>query len=353
VADVDELRSRFRADAADHRSRAPFHASLCEVAATDPEIAGLLRHAPAEQRLPVLLMAAVHSIVLAEPHLEIARHYPTHAGHDAPGGPATAHVAELFRSFCHDRAEEIARIVAGRRTQTNEVGRAALFLPALALLDAEHGPLGLVDVGTSGGLNLQLDRFEYRYRPGGRLGGPATVRLTCDVTGPVPVPTAIPTISSRIGVDSAPIDVSDPDEARWLKACVWPDQADRFERLSAAIDLAVAHPPVIRREDATTALEAAVDDSDGHPVVMNSWVLNYLSPTEREGYVAELDRLGRRSDLSWVHAECPAMCSGVPFAGPDDERHLTAVTLVTWRSGERAVRHLGSAHPHGYWLRTR
>ncbi len=47
-----------------------------------------------------------------------------------------------------------------------------------------------------------------------------------------------PLVGARIGLDRSPIDLTDPDAARWLEACVWPDQPDRFHRLQAAIGLA-------------------------------------------------------------------------------------------------------------------
>ena len=43
-----------------------------------------------------------------------------------------------------------------------------MLLPALAQIAAEVGPLALLDVGTSAGLNLQLDRYGYQLRPGAR-----------------------------------------------------------------------------------------------------------------------------------------------------------------------------------------
>ena len=64
-----------------------------------------------------------------------------------------------------------------RSTQTNEVGRCATFLPVLGLVAGEVGPLALVDVGSSGGLTLLLDRYECRYEPGGAVGGPSPVVL--------------------------------------------------------------------------------------------------------------------------------------------------------------------------------
>ena len=44
--------------------------------------------------------------------------------------------------------------------------------PALDLLPHEVGTIGLADIGTSAGLNLQLDRYHYVYEPGGSVGGP-------------------------------------------------------------------------------------------------------------------------------------------------------------------------------------
>lgn len=356
MADLDELARRFRESGADHHSRSPFHARLCAGVADDPDVVALLAAAPEPQQLPVLLMASVHWIVLAEPDLPLARYYPTTADLPEPGDPYPA-----FRALCLERADEIRSIVATRRTQTNEIGRCALFLPALGEMADEVGALALVDVGTSAGLNLQLDRFGYTYTSEATddaagsaisVGGPSTVELTTGIRGAVPVPDSLPPIGGRVGLDRDPVDLSDPAEARWLRACVWPDQADRSHRLEAAIGLALAHPAGIRRGDAVDGLVAAVDAvaGNGHPVVLNSWVLNYLEAGRRHHYVDVLDTIGRRHDLSWVFAESPTLTPELPW--PDTARgsELTVLARATWRSGRRHVEHLGNAHPHGYWL---
>jgi hypothetical protein len=51
-------------------------------------------------------------------------------------------------------------VALSRRTQTNEPGRCATLLPALAALD---GPLALIEVGASAGLCLHVDRYSYDY----------------------------------------------------------------------------------------------------------------------------------------------------------------------------------------------
>jgi hypothetical protein len=137
-----------------------------------------------------------------------------------------------------------------------------------------------------------------------------------------------------------------------LEACVWPDQRDRFERLVAAIEMARAEPPDVRRGDAIDDLAAVVREAAnvGHPVVMNSWVLNYLTGEERGRYVATLDALGAEIDLSWLIAESPALTPELPVPSTSDSEHLTVLSLVTWRDGARAVQRLGTTHPHGFWL---
>jgi hypothetical protein len=356
MASTDELAERFRDfSTTSTHSRAPLYSRLSASIATDADLLAQLQHAPETQQLPVLLFAAVHHLLLGEPDHLLARHYPNLGGDDRGQDQEFA----TFRAFALDRADEVIRLVTTRGTQTNEVGRCAQFVPAFALvadeLAAEHGDdvaLAHVDVGTSAGLTLLLPRYAYRYDPGGAVGGPSPVELSCATRGAVPVPARLPRIAASIGLDRAPIDVLDDTEVRWLEACVWPDQADRFARLVAAIDLARLHPPDVRAGDAVADLAAIVDEAarSGHPVVTNSWVLNYLADDARSAYVAELDELGARLDLSWVIAEAPAQTPGLPVATTDPPEQITVVSLVRWRAGRRTARRLATTHPHGYWL---
>jgi hypothetical protein len=111
----------------------------------------------------------------------------------------------------------------------------------------------------------------------------------------------------------------------------------------------------VRAGDAVEDLAAtiALVADHGHPVVLNTWVLNYLSDDQRRAYVSELDRLGASSDLSWIFAEMPALVSGLPVPDDPDRVHRTVLTVVRWREGVRRVDHLADAHPHGYWINWR
>ncbi len=347
VPDLSVLQLRFHQFGRTTAARAPLYSRLSGAIADDPYVVALLTSAPEQQRIPVLLFAAVHSLLLADEGPELAAYYPNLAA-----TPLTSDPYPTFRSFVFDHEQSLRDLISQRSTQTNEVGRCASFLPALGLVADECGPLALVDVGTSGGLNLLLDRYSYHYLPGGTVGVPSEVNLTCATRGHVPVPSGVPPIAAAIGIDRDPIDVSDDEAARWLEACVWPDQLERFERLVAAIAIARSDPPDVRVGDAIENLAPTIEEAAlrGHPVVTTSWVLNYLTGEQRTRYVDTLDTIGGTRDLSWVIAESPEVTPELPVPSNESDRHLTVLSLVTWRNGQRTARRLATTHPHGFWM---
>ena len=349
MATTEELSRRFRDfGSSSTHSRAPLYSTIATAMADDTDVVRLLQAAPEPQQIPVLLFASVHHLLLGGQGLRLASHYPNLSAAPVDDDPVGA-----FREFVLGHAEELTELISTRHTQTNEVGRCAQFLPPFGLLAAEVGALAHIDVGTSAGLNLLLPHYSYEFEPGGRVGGESTVHLHCRTSGNMPLPEEMPNIVRSIGLDLMPIDVHDDEEIRWLQACVWPDQADRFARLVAAIELARSAPPDVRRGDAVADLAAIVEEAAayGHPVVTNSWVLNYLPHETRLDYVAALDRIGAERDVSWVIAEAPGQTPGLPVPTTDPPEEITVVTLVRWRAGKRSAQRLGTTHPHGYWFR--
>lgn len=352
---------QFRAHQRDSFTRAPLNSALCAAIGADRSLRTLLAHAPVEQQLPVLLLASIHFLVLGEPDHELATWYPNLT--DDPRDPEDPELAAVLQRFVEERVPAVLELLANRRVQTNEIGRCALFLPALALIAADRSPIGLVDVGASAGLTTLLPHFSFRFDDDtsgtapaeGEVIGTGAPLLVCSARGSGPTPTRIPDVASSRGIDLDPIDVSDTDDARWLQACCWPDQTDRFERLRAAIAIARTDPPEIVSGDAVETIGATIEavPVEQHPVVTCSWALNYLGADARRAFVEELDRAGESRDLSWVFAESPALTPELPHAADLEGEHTTAIVLVRWRDGRRSVDHLATGHPHGYWLHWR
>ena len=84
-----------------------------------------------------------------------------------------------------------------------------------------------------------------------------------------------------------PVEASDAQAARWLQACVWPDDVERFAGLSRALDWARRHrPPVEAQADGLARLDAWLDElpPGAQPLLFNSWVLAYFSEAERDAF---------------------------------------------------------------------
>lgn len=306
TSDLHGLQQMFANFGEDMVRTAPLYARLARSAAQDREIAGLLlANDTPDLRVCALLFAAVHHEILLDPTVPIAAWYRSVTAEPRDDDPWPT-----FREFCLERSTSIRHTIATQTTETNEIGRCAVLLPVLKIVADEVGPLSLLDVGTSAGLNLNLDRYSYRYQPGGGLDpadGISSAILPCKTNAETPVPAAIPIISGRRGLDQSPVNVRDPAQARWLQACVWPEKPERFTRLAAALEISREHPPPVFAGDAIDDVAAHAREAarEGHPVVLNSWVLNYLSGAQRNAYLQQLDLLGTQMDLTWAFAESP------------------------------------------------
>lgn len=294
---------------------------LALAVANDTQVLSFLAPLPVWQ--PNLFFAALQ--FLTGPH-----DMPT-AGHD-------------LRALLARRGPEVAGLMRVHRTQTNEVARCAALLPALPA-----GPLALVEVGASAGLCLLLDRFFYDWGTA-RLGPPRSpVRLRCPVTGPAPLPSVMPAIVWRRGLDLAPVDVHDETATRWLLACVWSDQPERRRRLEHALELGRAEAPEIRKGDLVDDLPALLGEApaDAQLVVFHSAVLAYVAPERRQAFADLLTAESRVRDIVWISNEGPGIVPGIPALGArkGGMRFVLGRTRLT--RGGRTDHALALTHPHG------
>jgi hypothetical protein len=346
------------------------YSAISQAVADDDGVLALLDDAPLMQRRPLLLLAAVHFLLLSGAEHPLADYYDTvrlvRGRPDEP--PPEGDVVVEFTDFCRVHRSEIEELTATRSTQTNEVGRCSALLPGLchiaALYDWQE-PLSFLDLGTSAGLNLLFDDYAYTYRAaaGGAIrqagvaGGAVAIESTArDDLHHLP-DLRLPVMTERVGLDLAPVNPFSDDEARWLLACLWPDNLARFERLRAAIAnvRATPHPPRLERGDLLTDLPRVVATmpGDGPLVVFHSWVAAYLDEAEQRSLARQVAALGKARRVHYLYCESPFETPGLPTPpspvrreGPD----LATALVHVPPGGDTAVR-LADTHPHGYWIR--
>jgi hypothetical protein len=227
-------------------------------------------HAPYDR--PLLLLAAVR----ADARREGPSHPLSSAFADRDPLPEAVTAEALAAALDPERTGVFDTLVR-RGVQTNETRRALAWRWPAALAGASGGarPVALADIGASAGLNLVGDALPAPWR----LPDGTPLEVAHDVHA-----------VARLGLDPEPLDVNRPEDADWLRACVWPGDVARLDRLEAALRaFAAARPrpdgpvllPILARN-----VPARLDRlSSSEPLALvlayQSLVRDYLPPEER------------------------------------------------------------------------
>jgi len=352
------------------RDGASTYTAICRGVADDAGVLALLGEAPIAQRRPNILLAAVHFLLLGGVQHDLATHYDTVRSVPGEQSPLTRSVVDDFIAFCAEHRDELVHLVSTRSTQTNEVGRCTALLPAFSSVGARYPgqPLALLDLGASAGLNLLFDHYGYTYvqrqvGTGVTAGEPTSnVTLHCVVRGdPRTLPLGPLSIAARVGVDLSPLDPTSADDARWLLACLWPDNLPRFTRLQEALSIArtAVDPPTLHRGDIIEDLAAvaATIDPAIPLIVFHSWVAAYLTAARQAALVQAVRALSATRPVHYLYAEQTTETPGLPTPPPPEASPLgdlrTAVVHLDLAGGGNDVPpvRLADMHPHGRWLR--
>jgi hypothetical protein len=221
--------------------------------------------------------------------------------------------------------------------QTNETRRSiALLAGFLAFAKQWSGPIDMLEIGASAGLNLYWDRFAYRTK-NWSWGSASPVLIDTDWNGPAPPIDAALSVRHRAACDLNPLDIADFVQRMQLKSYVWPDQADRLARFDGAAALALEQGVKVERADAAEWLARKLNAraNDSATIVYHSVFLQYPPREAREAIIAAIREAGEsatsQAPLAWVRLEPEAVTDGVP----NGLRFV--IDLTTWPGGQRRV----------------
>jgi hypothetical protein len=229
--------------------------------------------------------------------------------------------------------------------QTNEPGRSAGLMIGIAEVARRYGqPIELLEIGSSAGLNLLIDR--YRFDLSGTTFGPADAPVTIRPEWRGSPPAAVPVrFASVRGVDVAPIDATQPAAAERLRAYVWADNPERLARLTGAIAMQRAKPVRLEQGDAADWLNVRLAEPQAAGVtrvLMHSVVWQYLGEARQAHITAAMEAAG-------ASATCDRPLAWVRF---EPERGLTPrqeIWARSWPDGGE-WRKLAHSHAHGAWV---
>ena len=246
----------------------------------------------------------------------------------------------------HDGEADLLQWMSGP-TQTNEVARVAALAAVLMELDA-RAPMrtSLLELGSSAGLNLNLEHYDTHMGPQRAGDFSSEVCIAPRWSGHAPLPGRTRIASAR-GVDLNPLDVRREADGERLHAYIWPGERARSERLRAALALARFHPPQVDRGRAGEWLgqQLALPQPQGERrVVFHSMVAQYLPETERRMIDLALAEAGRTATPS-----TPLVRVGLEWnAG----RTAVEVTVTQWHGQAEAGRPqvVARCHPYAEWF---
>jgi hypothetical protein len=162
----------------------------------------------------------------------------------------------------------------------------------------------------------------------------------------------MPEVVARVAIDLDPIDITDADGVRWLRASLSPDRPEALARLEAEIALAATAPPLFLQGDPVELVPDAIARVPAHalPVLMTTWALSRFSLERRLRFLHRLDEAAAGRPVAWVSAEGVGVAPAIPTLG--DRRasgHSTIGLALFDRSALRAEA-VGRCWSRGRWL---
>lgn len=289
---------------------------------------------PGGASVPLRLLGGLQALVMTGAAPALRQAYPPNAE------PDDDRLWQVISDAMRDHAGFLERWLDSP-PQTNEVRRAAALIAAGHWLTVRFGlPLVLSELGASGGLNLNWDR--YALKLGTQVFGPddPALVLAPDWRGPSP-PIAMPRIRDRRGCDLNPLDPADPDDALRLTAYLWADQPERLARTRAAMAQPAA--PVDHADAAGWLTDRLARRHAGAlHLVYHTIAWQYFPAPTQDACREALDRAGAQATETAPLAHLSMEADGGTGA---------ALVLTLWPGGGRFD--LGRVDFHGRWVEWR
>jgi hypothetical protein len=248
---------------------------------------------------------------------------------------------DAFRATLEEHRDWISDFALHQNIQTNEVQRCFALLPVfLSIARAARKPLDLLELGTSGGLNLCFDKYHYHYAEA-EWGAPSEVELTGGEAPESGVSKDLLRqqieIRRRRGIDLNPIDVRTDEGVRLLE-CFLLGDSRRLERLRRAASVARRASVELIRGDYLKLLPELLKSGSGDAltVVFQTFSTIYLPLEAPQRLNSLVSEAGREMPLAWISTPTPEeQGQTMPESLGDMEDYPLELTI--WPDGERRI----------------
>lgn len=294
ITDVqrEQISKNFSSEGALFQPSSPLFGAVARASTGDRDMLELVAEARPGQSKSVLLFAVVHYLLLKSPQEPLARYYASLT--DQPKPPAEAFPA--FKAYCLEHSAEIKELLAWRTVNTNLAEKTICLVPALRHIETlAGGPLTLLELCCSAGLNMLFDEYHFDYGAAGSVGVvDSPVQLQCRIVGSGRPPVGVmPRVAQRVGVDLVKEDLSDPNEHIWMQAVLFPEWRAESRRLKAALSIRAKRDLRIIEGDALKIVGPLLEELPGQLCILMSYCKGHWS----DAALADLQEVLRRASL--------------------------------------------------------
>jgi len=309
----------------------------------DNDLLRLALNSRERQPVPNLFFGSIHYLLLKYPGEELSNYYPSISKRVSSNIPI-----KLIKEFCVRRKAEILEVLKDRIVQTNAINRTSYLMPIVFSRFDPDQQINLIDIGTSSGLTLNFEKYEYDYG-NNKIYGDSRVKIKTKILeGNLPKFNERLSVKRKIGIDQNPLDLTKEDNARWLKSLIWPDLQARFERLESAIELAKGSKLELYKAGDPKGFKEIIDQvpvSEGL-MIYHTHVLYQFSSEERKGFREMLDKLGKERDYKYLAVEANAV-----FDREDDKSNGIKIELTEYQEGDKHTGTIGETDGHANWIK--
>lgn len=277
---------------------------LAREVAENEWLLSLCEEIPDGQPVPNLLFGAVHELVLQHQSDELAMYYLSVTKN--PKQPDD--VFPFFLTFCHTYEAEIRKRLMTRLVQTNEIQRCSYLYPIFMRIQQQTKlPLGLLEIGTSAGLQLFVDQYAYEYNDvplDPTNASSVNISVSVESKEPFHLEATIPLdIGTRLGIDLNVIDLKDEAERSWMNALIWPEHETRRQMLDAAIQEVDFDKVTLVEGDGVSILQELTTRIPKTETlcIFHTHVANQMPRPVKENLLEQVRRIGQTRDVFHIY----------------------------------------------------
>jgi hypothetical protein len=310
---------------------------------TDEELLKLASGTRVGQPIPNIFFAAVHYLLLKNCDKELAQYYPSIQKTQIIEIPFL-----IFKAFCLENKDEIKVIISTKIVQTNVINRCTYLMPIFSkIIVEENRPSTIIDIGTSAGLTLNFDQYEYWYNNQKVYGNSKIINKSVIIDAAIPKIYSITQPITKIGIDQNIIDPTDEDEIVWLKALIWPDQLERFITIEEALKLEELKNIKFIKAQTIIDFETAIlkVDKTQNLIIYATHVLYQFSEEQKEAFYTMLEKVAQLRDFYFLSVE------GIKILLERYHTKEIVIELTQFKNKQKIVTFLAETNGHGNWIK--